>query len=84
MRYLLLICLKEEKSGAGKFANNTWDKFGEKHHMRVPKKRYRNYYAKKRFADWFVEKMLFPLGCVLFAVVVFVILIHFDLIWYMW
>ena len=23
MRYLLLICLKEEKSGAGKFANNT-------------------------------------------------------------
>ena len=22
MRYLLLICLKEEKSGAGKFANN--------------------------------------------------------------
>lgn len=43
-----------------------------------------NYYAKKRFADWFVEKMLFPLGCVLFAVVVFAILIHFDLIWYMW
>ena len=44
----------------------------------------RDYYAKKRFADWFVEKMLFPLGCVLFAVVVFAILIHFDLIWYMW
>ena len=63
---------------------SAWDKFGEKHHMRVPKKRYRNYYAKKRFADWFVEKVLFPLGCVLFAVVVFAILIHFDLIWYMW
>lgn len=63
---------------------SVWDKFREKHHVRVPKKRYRNYYAKKRFADWFVEKMLFPLGCVLFAVVVFAILIHFDLIWYMW
>ena len=24
MRYLLLICLKEEKSGASKFANNTF------------------------------------------------------------
>ena len=30
MRYLLLICLKEEKSGAGKFANNTIDRLQEK------------------------------------------------------
>ena len=36
------------------------------------------------FADWFAEKMLFSLGCVVFAVVMFAILIHFDLIWYMW
>lgn len=64
---------------------SAWDKFREKHHLRVPTKRYRScYYAKKQFGDWFAEKMLFPLGCVVFAVVVFVILIHFDLIWYMW
>ena len=64
---------------------SAWDKFREKHHLRVPKKRYRScYYTKKSFADWFAEKMLFPLGCVIFAVVVFAILIHFDLIWYMW
>ena len=63
---------------------SAWDKFREKHHLRVPTKRYRScYYAKKQFGDWFAEKMLFPLGCVVFAVVVFVILIHFDLIWYM-
>ena len=63
----------------------TWDKYREKHHLRFPKKKYRGcYYTRKSFADWFVEKMLFPIGCVVFAVVVFVILIHFDLIWYMW
>lgn len=27
MRYLLLICLKEEKSGAGKFANNIAEQY---------------------------------------------------------
>lgn len=41
------------------------------------------YGIRKSFADWFAEKMLFPLGCVIFAVAVFAILIHFDLIWYM-
>lgn len=62
-----------------------WDKFREKHHLRLPKKKYRScYYTRKSFADWFAEQMLFPLGCVIFAVVVFAILIHFDLIWYMW
>ena len=62
-----------------------WDKFREKHHLRLPKKKYRScYYTRKSFADWFAEKMLFPLGCVIFVVVVFAILIHFDLIWYMW
>ena len=30
------------------------------------------------------EKMLFPIGCVIFAVAVFAILNHFDLLWYMW
>ena len=64
---------------------SAWDKFREKHHLWGPKKRYRScYYTRKSFADWFAEKMMFPLGCVIFAVVVFVILIHFDLIWYVW
>ena len=63
---------------------SAWDKFREKHHLRGSKKRYRScYYTRKSFADWFAEKLLFPLGCVIFAVVVFAILIHFDLIWYM-
>ena len=31
--------------------------------------------------DWFAEKMLFPIGCIIFAVTVFAILIHFDLIY---
>ena len=62
-----------------------WDKFREKHCMRFLKKRYRScYYTKKSFADWFAEKMMFPLGCVIFAVAVFAILNYFDLIWYMW
>ena len=64
---------------------SAWDKFGEKHHLRVPKKRYRGYYyTRKSLADWFAEKMLFPIGCIIFAVVVFAILIHFELLWYMW
>ena len=64
---------------------SAWDKFREKHHLWGPKKRYRScYYTRKSFADWFAEKMMFPLGCVIFAVVGFVILIHFDLIWYVW
>lgn len=64
---------------------SAWDKFREKHHLRVPKKRYRScYYTRKSLADWFAEKMLFPIGCIIFAVVVFAILIHFDLLWYMW
>lgn len=64
---------------------SAWDKFREKHHLWGPKKRYRScYYTRKSFADWFAEKMLFPLGCVVFAVVLFAIWIHFDLIWYMW
>ena len=63
---------------------SAWNKFREKHHLRAPKKRYRGYYyTRKSLADWFAEKMLFPLGCVIFAVVVFAILIHFGLIWYM-
>ena len=62
-----------------------WDKFRDKHCMRFLKKRYRScYYTKKSFADWFAEKMMFPLGCVIFAVAVFAILNYFDLIWYMW
>lgn len=61
------------------------DKFREKHCMRFPKKRYRScYYTKKSFADWFAEKMMFPLGCVIFAVVGFAGLNYFDLLWYMW
>lgn len=64
---------------------SAWDKFGEKHHLRVPKKRYRGYYyTRKSLADWFAEKMMFPLGCVIFAVVVFAVLNYFDLLWYMW
>lgn len=64
---------------------SAWDKFREKHHLRLPRKRCRScYYTKKSFADWFAEKMLFPIGCVIFAVAVFAILIHLDLIWYMW
>ena len=64
---------------------SAWDKFGEKHHLRGSKKRYRScYYTRKSFADWFAEKLLFPIGCVIFAVAVFAILIHLDLIWYMW
>ena len=62
-----------------------WEKFKEKHHLRLPKKRYRSYYyTRKSFSDWFAEKMLFPIGCIIFAVAVFAILIHFDLLWYMW
>ncbi len=62
---------------------SSWDKFWEKHHLRLPKKKYRScYYNRKSFVDCFTEKILFPLGCVIFAVVVFAILIHFDLIWY--
>ena len=64
---------------------SAWDKFSEKHHLRLPRKRCRScYYTKKSFANWFAEKMLFPIGCVIFAVAVFAILIHLDLIWYMW
>ena len=64
---------------------SAWDKFREKHHLRLPKRKYRScYYTRKSFGDWFAEKMLFPLGCVIFAVVVFAVLIHFDLLWYMW
>ncbi|MCI5741191.1 MAG: hypothetical protein SO445_05825 [Lachnospiraceae bacterium] len=59
-----------------------WDKFREKHRLKIWKRRYKRYYqTRKRFADWFVEKMLFPLGCVIFVVVVSAILIHFDLVY---
>lgn len=74
---------KEEELDKEK-AKTAWEKFREKHHLQVPKKRYRScYYSRKSFADWFAEKMLFPIGCVIFAVVVFAVLIHYDLIWYM-
>lgn len=62
---------------------SAWEKFWEKYPLRLPRKKYRScYYTRKSFEDWFAEKMLFPLGCVIFAVAVFAILIHFDLIWY--
>ena len=64
---------------------SAWEKFREKHNLRLSKRKYRScYYTRKSFVDWFAEKMLFPIGCIIFAVVVFAILIHFDLIWYMW
>lgn len=64
---------------------SAWDKVREKHPSGFLKKRYRSCcYTRKSFGDWFAEKMLFPLGCIVFAVAVFAILIHFDLIWYVW
>ena len=84
-RYLNSRLRKTEEELDRERGKSVWDKFREKYHLQVDKKRYKScYYTRKSFADWFAEKMLFPLGCVIFAVAVFAILIHFDLIWYMW
>ena len=82
-RYLNSRLREAEEELDREHGKSAWDKFREKYHLRVRKKKYRScYYIRKSFANWFAEKMLFPLGCVIFVVLVFAVLIHFDLIWY--